>query len=357
MYLRLIMSVVLAVVFVLCQGIASISAEAYDYARWSKNKMPLKVYIEQTSTVPGFKRTYPVEVAKALRQWKVDTKGLIDFTVVPVAKDADIIVTWANKIKKESYTGQAEGHSYAWGITKLGNPTKITLVTSHPLANNQNLSENNIYMIALHEIGHSLGIWWHTRDPNDIMYPDFIVASTTANGARIILNKNRGTLSDRDIVNLIALYNNNNVKVLDKVAKGTNIQIRSVNNDVIGSVETTGSAAATVATNTKTLNVDLGKALAYLKENPNSPEAYNNIGLVYLENNDAANAITNFNKSLEMNPDYAKGHFNLALAYSKEKNFGMAISHYEKYLKLDPDSAQSDNVKLEIDRLKSITFK
>ena len=350
------MVVLLLMVLGIIIGTTATQATDEQYARWSKSCMPLKVYIQSDTNIPGYRDTYPVQVAKAFRQWKVDTKGMVDFTIVNDKKNADIVVSWANKMRKQDFIDQADGHSYVWGITKLGNPTEIILVTSHPMAHNQSLTDNNIYMISLHEIGHALGIWWHTRDPQDIMYPDFIVPSTTANGARKIINKNTGTLSSRDISNVMALYNKNNVTMLDKVAKGTNVKLHSVNNSVIGAVETTGSAAATVSTNSQDLNVDLGTAMAYLKKNPDSYEAYNNIGLVYLENGDFNTAVQYFQKSLSINPHYSKGHFNLALSFSKMKNYAPAIVHYKKYLELEPEGANSENVKKEIERLKQISM-
>ncbi|MEW5821484.1 MAG: tetratricopeptide repeat protein, partial [Cyanobacteriota bacterium] len=306
--------------------------------------------------IPGYNDAFAVEVTKALRQWKQDTKGMVDFSIVKDKNQADIIVSWAQKIRKEDYFDQAQGHSYVWGITHLGNPTNIVLSTTHPLNSSQPLNEQNIYMISLHEIGHSLGLWWHTRDPQDIMYPDFIIPSRTSKGARIILNQNKGSLSKRDISNIIALYNRNDTLVLNNLPRGKAIELLLQNNSIIGAVETTGSAAASVATKTNKLNIDLGKSLAYLKEHPDSYEAYNNIGLVYLENNDYDNAVKYLNKAISINSDYAKAYFNLGLAYSKLNNFGMAISNYEKYLNLEPDAPNTDVVEKEIQRLKQLTF-
>jgi predicted Zn-dependent protease len=330
-------------------------AEDAKYVRWTKESMPLKVYIEKTSNVSGFKNTFPVYAAKAFRQWKVDTRELVDFVIVNNKNDADIIVSWADKLRKEDIMETARGHGFVWGVTKIGNPTQIILVTKHPLNDNHPLSENVLYMIALHEIGHSLGLWWHTTDTKDIMYPDFIVPSTTANGSRLIANHNKGTLSRRDIQNLMALYNNNNVITLDKVARGSNIKMPAFNNSLVGNIETTGTAAASVATTTPKLNVNLGEALQQLKNDPNSYEAYNNIGLVYLENEDYSSAVTSFQKALNLNPYYPKARFNLALTFVKSKKYDQAILEYEKYLELEPDSINSENVKKEIERLKMIS--
>jgi hypothetical protein len=347
--------VTLVVMLLMLTNVSIANAEDAKYVRWTKASMPLKVYIQKNSSVSGFKSTYPVYIAKAFRQWKVDTRGLVDFLIVDDPKTADIKVLWNDKLKKEDIMDSAKGHGYVWGVTKIGNPTDIIIATVHPLNDNQPLSENVVYMIALHEIGHALGLWWHTSDPMDIMYPDFIIPSTTSNGSRLIVNKNTGLLSKRDVQNLIALYNNNNIIALDNVAKGSYIKMPSFNSSMVGTIETTGTAAASVATKANKLNVDLGEAYAQLKKDPNSYEALNNIGLVYLENNDFKSAMDTFQKALSINPYYAKAHFNLALTYVKSNNLDKAILQYEKYVMLEPEADNVELVRKEIDRLKMIS--
>lgn len=347
---------IFAVIIMMAQFVFSqalYSADA-DYARWAKTDMPLKVYIERNTNVPGYKETYAIEVAKALRKWKDASGQTIDFTIVPSASQADMVIRFSDKLKKTDYINQpsSQGHKYIWGITKLGYPTEIIVSTKHPMNSTENLSENVIYMITLHEIGHGLGLFWHTKDPHDIMYPDFIVPASSSKGARIVVNQNQGSLSTRDISNLKALYNNNDVKILSKVPKGVKVALGSPKEGRIGDIETTGAAAASVKSLSMKSDVDLGKALAYLKENPNSYEAHNNIGLVYMQNNDYNNALQYFNKALSINPTYAVGYFNRALIYSKLNENLLAVDDFEKYLKLKPDAENAGVVESEIARLK-----
>ena len=327
-------------------GVGLSIAKTLQYAHWAKEKMPLKVYIEKNTN-----QNYAADVVRAFAKWKSDTRGLVNFTIVNDKNQADIQVSWINKMKKEDLTNQAKGHSYVWGITKLGNPTKIILVTKHPLNDNQSLSANNIYMIALHEIGHSLGIWWHTKDPKDIMYPDFVVPSTTSSGARMITNQNTGSLSSRDVQNLLALYNRNDVYLLNNLAKGSNIQLASHDKSDKGMIETTGAAAASVTNKSTKLNLNLGDALNFLKQNPNSFEAYNNIGLIYMENNQNDKALDAFAKALQLNPTNADTHLNMAIALTNAKQYKLAIIEFKNYLKLAPDATNVEDIKKQIKEL------
>lgn len=332
----------------------SVVAVDTEYARWSKTDMPLKVYIERNPSVPGYKDSFAVQVARALRQWKDSSGRMIDFTIVPSESRADIVIRFSSKLKKSDYLNQpsSKGHKYIWGITKLGFPTEIIIATKHPMNSAETLTDNVIYMISLHEIGHGLGLFWHTRDPHDIMYPEFIVPASSSKGAKIVVNKNKGSLSSRDLSNLKALYSNKNVKILSDLPKGNKLALGGPAEGRIGGIETTGAAAASVKSMSVNSKVDLGKALAHLKENPNSFEAHNNIGLVYLQNNDFNNAIQYFNKALSINPHYAVGYFNRGLAFSKMRKNLLAANDYEKYLELKPAASNAEVVEKEIIRLK-----
>lgn len=344
--------------FILIGMLLAFSSRAYadgeKYIRWSKSKMPLKVYIERNPNVPGYQSSYAVDVAKAFAGWKTNTNNFVDFYIINDKKAADIIVRWEDRIQKNDYAATSRGHSYVWGITKVGNPTEIILVTKHPLQNDQPLSNNTIYMIALHEIGHALGMWWHSRDENDIMYPDFIVASSALKGSRIVVNKNRGSLSSRDVANLKALYSNNKVTCLDQLARNSKMSLPLLNNAVAGNIETTGVAAATAKGTSIEASADLGKAMAILRQDPYNAEAHNNIGLVYMDSNNYAKAIQSFKNSLNLDPYSYKAHFNLGIAYSKVGSNDLAVKEFLQYLKLNPEAPNAPIVLKEIQRLKTM---
>ena len=66
---------------------------------------------------------------------------------------------------------------------------------------------------------------------------------------------------------------------------------------------------------------------------PNNPEVLNNLGTVYTELGDKANALASFEKTVILRPNYAIARYNLAEAY-EPTNPKRAISEYETYLAL-----------------------
>ena len=74
---------------------------------------------------------------------------------------------------------------------------------------------------------------------------------------------------------------------------------------------------------------------------PNNPEVLNNLGTVYTELGDKANALASFEKTVILRPNYAIARYNLAEAY-EPTNPKRALSEYETYLALvegNPDEA------------------
>jgi Tfp pilus assembly protein PilF len=70
----------------------------------------------------------------------------------------------------------------------------------------------------------------------------------------------------------------------------------------------------------------LNRALA---DHPNVPALYNNLGIVYLKEEDQRQAIASFRKSLQLKSDYAQGSANLASIYLEYKDYSRALSPLE----------------------------
>ena len=79
--------------------------------------------------------------------------------------------------------------------------------------------------------------------------------------------------------------------------------------------------------------------------NPEYPNAYYNIGLVYVQETNFSEAISWFNTALEKNPDFAKSHLALGSINNRINNKTEAKKHFSTYLKLAPNTSYSESVK------------
>ena len=94
----------------------------------------------------------------------------------------------------------------------------------------------------------------------------------------------------------------------------------------------------------------LADATAYFQKaitiNPAYPNAYYNLGLIYVMETNFTEAITYLNQALEKNPEFAKSHLALGYVYDRLNKKPEAIEHYTLYLELAPNTPFTDRVKL-----------
>jgi tetratricopeptide (TPR) repeat protein len=81
-----------------------------------------------------------------------------------------------------------------------------------------------------------------------------------------------------------------------------------------------------------------------LKNYPNIPIAYNNLGEVYLREGDYERAISNYNQVLRIHPGYDKVYYfydNRGTAYLLKGDYEKAIADYDQALKINPNYAMA----------------
>ena len=91
---------------------------------------------------------------------------------------------------------------------------------------------------------------------------------------------------------------------------------------------------------------DLKTALLHFKKalhlNPQLTAARNNIGLVYIKQENYDAAINELREAIALRSNSAETHYNLAVAYNKTGRFEEALSQYTKTLTLQPDFFLAD---------------
>ncbi len=123
--------------------------------------MPIRVWIQ-----PGSK--YTETVAKAFNEWQYVSKNKIRFISTKSESQAQILVYFQESMNLSDKN--AVGYTYYAGCRGdyFVGSSKIYLQTR---IKGQIVSQKNLYGVALHEIGHALGIQGHSKNNNDIMFP------------------------------------------------------------------------------------------------------------------------------------------------------------------------------------------
>jgi hypothetical protein len=133
-------------------------------ARWPERRArPIRVWIQPSSDVTDWKPAYVDEAYAAFDEW--DALDLpVSFTYVSDSTDAEVHVTWIHAFR-EPISGQTEWtRDNHWWITGAS----ILLAVHHHKG--VMLDEDAMRALALHEIGHLLGLD-HTYDVRSIMAP------------------------------------------------------------------------------------------------------------------------------------------------------------------------------------------
>jgi hypothetical protein len=143
---------------------AMLESEDSAFHRWpdERGTRPLRLGVVR-SNVPGFREEFLANVAWAVSRWNgIALPVWLD--TGPDTTGADIVVTWADKLDSNR-TGRTD---LTW---QRGGPiirVRIVLATHTP--DGRVVSPAQMVALALHEIGHALGLG-HSPVATDALYP------------------------------------------------------------------------------------------------------------------------------------------------------------------------------------------
>jgi hypothetical protein len=131
-------------------------------ARWPERVMkPLRIFIANGSGLPDWNARYPDRVRDAFDTWSL-AGAPVKFTFVRDSVDADVMVSWIDRFDAQITGRTLWSRDRNWWIVS----GSIVLALHH--MGGEVLDENAIHAIALHEVGHLLGLD-HSSDTMNIM--------------------------------------------------------------------------------------------------------------------------------------------------------------------------------------------
>lgn len=262
-----------------------------DITRWNTSYLPLNVYI-QTQGVPA---EYIVQLKRAYKNWQTATDGEVTFALVNSPDDADLKCVFTKDIPDTS-EDTVGVHQFQYRGDEIADSTIHFRFTDKY---GRQFSSDLFYTIALHEIGHSLGLAGHSSNPNDLMYP----VSTARNTG----------FSKRDLTTFKLLYkiipDRSNIEFDEEDREGLYTKAQ-----VVGGESRLKEDAATAA--------EINKRIT-----PNDPNTRLRLAMAYQEKGSYTQAITEYKAAVAMidSRDVKSAVYcQITECYIKMKNFSAA---------------------------------
>jgi hypothetical protein len=160
--------------------------------RWDDRRAsPVRVWLAPGDTLSGWQPSFGDVVRSAFAAWeRVVLPVRFAFTDVP--QDADVHVTWTERLP-EARAGVAH-----WMTGADGWFARVALVLATRVSDGTPADEASVYRIALHEIGHLLGLG-HSTAPRDVMAPWVTAGSLSGRDlatARLLYSLTPGQIAD-----------------------------------------------------------------------------------------------------------------------------------------------------------------
>lgn len=148
---------------------------ANGVCRWTKESMPLKVYIADGANVKRYKPQYRDYMIRSFDEWCRASEAKLSWKLVDHEKDANIVCTWvSNKDSFKLHKFSEQGETHLDAPAQANKERRIRSATIQICTVNlfgvMKLKDNDMISVCRHEAGHSLGLNGHSPHPGDVMY-------------------------------------------------------------------------------------------------------------------------------------------------------------------------------------------
>ncbi len=164
--------------------------------RWNLGAQPLSYCIVYDTQVPDY---YPALVEKAFSQWHRMSNGLVKFQQIQNIQDANIVVSFIDVDSSKLCHGNSCEYSVGTTVPVVQDDLLKYMDVKINVKNNlrQFFSPEDISTVLVHEVGHSLGIWGHSKYISDVMF---------YSADKLYGDEGQKHISQRDINTLRLLY-------------------------------------------------------------------------------------------------------------------------------------------------------
>lgn len=144
--------------------------------RWPKKKLPLKIYIEDGSSISGYRSSFRDILLNSFYSWSDASAGKLRFVRASSKEDADITCIWT-KLWNDGLSGGGKPNAGSsiyeeFEEAGVGNIVLLKVRIKIPLkraTDGLTVSDVEMRSTCLHEIGHALGIDIHSPNTADMM--------------------------------------------------------------------------------------------------------------------------------------------------------------------------------------------